>query len=906
MNSLPSGTVTFLFTDIEASTKLWEQYPEAMKPALAEHDSILKNAVESNRGQIIKTTGDGIHAVFTTAIDAVNASLDAQRTFQTSEFFKNYGVSIKVRMGLHTGEAELRDDDYYGGTLNRAARIMGVAYGGQILLSAVTVALVREHLPENTSLLDLGEHRLKNLSRPENIFQLNAPDLPSDFPPLQSLNKIPNNLPTQLTSFIGRDKEMAEIQSLLASARLVTLTGSGGTGKTRLSIEMGTQELASFPNGVWLLELAPLTDPEHIIPALAQVFGLQESPYATLESMLMDYLRDKKLLLILDNCEHLIDACARLADDLLHHCAGLEILASSREALGIAGEMAYSTPSLADAESTQLFVERARAANSNFRLTDENASSVTQICSRLDGIPLAIELAAARAKLLSPEQIASRLDDRFKLLVGGSRTALPRQQTLRALIDWSYDLLSDAEKALLRTASVFVGGWTLEAVEAVSEDPNVLENLEQLVNKSLVVTDVHRSEMRFSMLETIRQYAREKLFDAKQVGAARDRHFVYFTELSEKLWDAFRSSSVSIWRDRTDEEAENLRAALEWGLENHIEEAIRLAANYCLISDWLSNQALGLTLVKSAIEKVQSLPPAEGENGIQRQDLLARAFFAQGMINLSKGYLPLSKQALHEAISISRAIGNKNILGYSLELLYTVSTFIDEPEAEDFAYEGLKIFTDEVDDNWGLGMAYQNMARIAISKGDQNEKREYIAKFNELRREAPVSIQAGMSLMGLGRSESEQGNYENAIPLFEDALDVFTQLRIKNFQIAVKSQLGHIARYTDDLARAKSIYRETIIGWQDIGNRGAIAHELESFASIAITEEEPQRALKLFGAAESLRERSNSPMTDFEQVEYDQMVAHARSLLTEPVSNSLWAEGRAMTMEQAIKLALSN
>jgi tetratricopeptide (TPR) repeat protein len=311
-------------------------------------------------------------------------------------------------------------------------------------------------------------------------------------------------------------------------------------------------------------------------------------------------------------------------------------------------------------------------------------------------------------------------------------------------------------------------------------------------------------------------------------------------------------------------------------------------------------------MVKSAIEKVQSLPPAEGENGIQRQDVLARAFFAQGMINLSKGYLPLSKQALHEAISISRAIGNKNILGYSLELLYTVSTFIDEPEAEDFAYEGLKIFTDEVDDNWGLGMAYQNMARIAISKGDQNEKREYIAKFNELRREAPVSIQAGMSLMGLGRSESEQGNYENAIPLFEDALDVFTQLRIKNFQIAVKSQLGHIARYTDDLARAKSIYRETIIGWQDIGNRGAIAHELESFASIAITEEEPQRALKLCGAAESLRERSNSPMTDFEQVEYDQMVAHARSLLTEPVSNSLWAEGRAMTMEQAIKLALSN
>ena len=908
---LPSGTVTFLFTDIEGSTKLWEKYPEAMKSALAKHDFILKESIESNNGQIIKTTGDGVHAVFATVVDAVNASIAAQRDLQTSEFFakrpdegKNSEVSIKVRMGMHTGEAELRDGDYYGGTLNRAARIMGVAYGGQILLSAVTAALAREHLPENTSLLDLGEHRLKNLSQLENIFQLKALDLPGDFPPLQSLNTIPNNLPSQLTSFIGRDKEMTEIRSLLASARLVTLTGSGGTGKTRLSIELGKQELASFPNGAWLLELAPLTDPEQIIPALAQVFGLQESPYATLESMLMNYLRDKKLLLILDNCEHLIEACARLADDLLHHCTGLKILASSREALGIAGEMAYSTPSLADAESSQLFVERACAANSNFYLTDDNASSVAQICSRLDGIPLAIELAAARARLLSPEQIASRLDDRFRLLVGGNRTALPRQQTLRALIDWSYDLLSEEERALLRTASVFIGGWTLDAIEVVADDPNVLENLEQLVNKSLVTTEERENGMRFSMLETIRQYAREKLFDAKQIGAARDRHFIYFTELSEKLWEAFRSSKVSAWRDRTDEEAENLRAALEWGLENHVEKAIHLAANYCLISDWLSNQALGLAMVKSAIEKVQSLPPAEGNANIQRQNFLARAFFAQGMINLSKGYLPLSKQALHEAISISRAIDNKHILGYSLELLYTVSTFIDEPEADDFAYEGLKIFTDDVDDNWGLGMAYQNMARIAISKGDQGEKREYFAKFNELRREAPVSIQAGMSLMGLGRSESEKGNYENAIPLFEDALDVFTQLRIKNFQIAVKSQLGHIARYTGDLAGAKSIYRETIIGWQDIGNRGAIARELESFASIAITEEEPQRALRLLGAAESLRERSNSPMTDFERIEYDQMVTHVRSLLGKADTDTFWADGRARTMEQAIQLAL--
>ena len=284
MGILPTGTVTFLFTDIEGSTKLWEQYPEAMKPALAKHDVILKEAVESNYGQIVKTTGDGVHAVFATAIDAVNASIAAQNMLQTSDVFKTSEVSLRVRMGMHTGEAELRDGDYYGGTLNRAARIMGVAYGEQILLSAVTAALAREQLPENTTLLDLGEHRLKNLSQLENIFQLNVPGLPNDFPPLQSLTTIPNNLPSRLTSFIGRDKEIAEINSLLDTARLVTLTGSGGTGKTRLSIEIGTLELSSFQNGVWLLELAPLTDPTQIIPALAQVFGLQENPFATLET----------------------------------------------------------------------------------------------------------------------------------------------------------------------------------------------------------------------------------------------------------------------------------------------------------------------------------------------------------------------------------------------------------------------------------------------------------------------------------------------------------------------------------------------------------------------------------------------------------------------------------------------
>lgn len=908
VSPLPSGTVTFLFTDIEGSTELWERQPEAMKTALAQHDSILKEAIEENHGYLIKTTGDGVHAVFATVLDAVHASIGVQKKLQTSKDFETIDISrpFRVRMGLHTGEAELRGSDYYGQTLNRAARIMGVANGGQILLSSVSAELLRDHLPDGTTLLDLGEHRLKNLSRPERIFQLNAPSLLAEFPALKSLNAFPNNLPVQLTSFIGREKEMAEIETLLESARLVTLTGSGGTGKTRLSLEVGAEVLSSFPHGVWLIELAPLTDSSQIIPAMAGVFGLQEIPSVPLAEIVRDYLRDKKVLLLLDNCEHLIQACARLADDLLHHCVDLKILASSREALGIAGEQAYHTPSLADSESRGLFLERVRAANPDFILTEANASSVDQICSRLDGIPLAIELAAARAKLLSPEQIAARLDDRFRLLVGGSRTSLPRQQTLRALIDWSYDLLSEEEQALLRIASVFVDGWTLDAIEAVSEDPNVLENLDGLVSKSLVVTEERQSEMRYFLLETIRQYAREKLFDARQVSIARDRHFHYFNELSERLWEAFRTSTVSVWRDRADEESENLRAALEWGLENHIEEAVRLAANFCLISDWLSNQTLGLTLVESAIEKVRTLPPVEGNAYLQRQGLVARAFFARGMVNLSKGNLPLCKQDLQEAISISRAIGDKRTLGYSLGIFYVASTFINDSTGDDAAHEALAIFTNEIDDDWGLGLAYQNMARIAVSHGDQEEKQRYLTKFNELRRGTPVSFQAGLFLMGLGRSESEHGNYEAARQLFEDAQNVLSQLRIRIYEISVRSQLGHIARYTGDLVEAKSIYRETIRGWQDLGNRGAVAHQLECFASIAIAEEECQRAVKLFGAAEALREQSNSPMTDFERTEYDQMVEHARSLLSEADIDTFWTEGRTMTMEEAIEYALES
>ncbi len=914
---LPSGTVTFLFTDIEGSTRLWQEQPEAMAIAHARHDEILRNAIESNHGYIFQIVGDSFSAAFHNAIDGLRAVLAAQRGLhpqpaadipptvtmsETSEI-----LTVRVRMGLHTGTAQVLPDGQYEGyaALASTQRVMSAAHGGQTLLTQTTHDLLQNALPSDVSLHDMGEHRLKDLRAPLRLYQINAPDLPHKFPLIKSLDTKPNNLPAQLTSFVGREKEIAEIKASLNSSRLVTLTGSGGTGKTRLSIEVGTELLPAFANGVWLIELAPLSDPAQILPALAQAFGLQELPFNPLANLVTDYLRDKKLLLLLDNCEHLIAACARLANDLLHQCTGLKILASSREALGIAGEAAYRTPSLVESESTRLFADRARVANSNFRFTDTNASAVAKICSRLDGIPLAIELAAARTKLLSTDQIAARLDDLFRLLVGGSRTALPRQQTLRALIDWSYDLLSQEEKGLLRVASVFVGGWTLDALEAVSEDPNTIEHLEGLINKSLIVTEERGSEMRYFLLETIRQYAREKLFEAKQSSAARDLHFVYFVELSETLWESFRSEKLLPMVRRANDEIENLRAALEWGSEKHIEENLRLAANFCTVSSLIGINREGVERVGRAIELAKALPPVEGDANIHRNKLIAKALYVQGMVGIGVGNMPLALQVLKEAIAISRVTGDKRMLGYSLEMYYTATAFAYMPDRDEAALEGFHIFSQEIEDSFGLGMGYMNMSRLAAAKGNDGEKEMYLEKLRERIQDAPESYQVAMFHLGMGMDESVRGNYATAKRIFEDGRKIFKRIGSINFQLVMQSELGHVERHTGNLSQANAIYQETIKGWQEIGNRAAIAHQLECFGLLAISDEEPQRAIKLFSAAEALREKIQSPRVDHEQVEYDQSVAQLRAMLAEAEFNALWTKGRAMTMEQAIRLALS-
>lgn len=579
---LPSGTVTFLFTDVEGSTQQAQRLGEGYASFLATQRKIIRAAFQKFHGHEVDTQGDSFFVAFARADDAVAASVRAQRAL--AEHAWPPGEIARVRMGLHTGAPQLTVEGYVGLDVHIAARLCAAAHGGQVLLSQATRDLVEQRLPDSVSLRDLGEHRLKDLDQPRRIYQLVIPALSDAFPPLRSLDSLPHNLPVQLTSFVGRKRELAEITRLLGSTRMLTLTGVGGAGKTRLALQIGADLVESYANGVWFIELATLADPALVPQAVATMLGVREQSGQPLLVSLEAHLRSKTLLLILDNCEHLIDACAHVADFLLRACPKLSILATSREALGIAGETTWMVPSLSlpderqprltfnelsQYEAVQLFVDRAVAAQPSFKLTELNAAAIVQVCRRLDGIPLAIELAAARVKLLNPAEIAARLDDRFALLTGGTRTATPRQQTLRGVIDWSYDLLSEPERILLRRMSVFAGGCTLEALEQVAGEAkagmtSVLDLLSHLVDKSLISVNTTGTETRYDMLETIRQYAHEKLLESGESKQIQDRHLDFFLRLAEDAALYLRDETQALHFERLEREHDNLRAALDW------------------------------------------------------------------------------------------------------------------------------------------------------------------------------------------------------------------------------------------------------------------------------------------------------------------------------------------------------
>jgi predicted ATPase/class 3 adenylate cyclase len=590
---LPTGTVTFLFTDLEGSTRLWEEHPDVMRGALARHDQILRDAIEGHNGHVVKSTGDGVYAAFATARDAIEATLDSQRALR-DEAWPPVTGTLRVRMGVHTGEAEHRDGDYFGPPLNRAARLMAVGHGGQVLVSDSVETIVRGSLPTGSTLRDLGEHRLRDLTDAVHIYQLAHPDLPADFPALRSLSALPGNLPRQLTTFVGRHDEIHRIVALVRDRPVVTLTGVGGVGKTRLALQVAAEVAPAFPDGAWLCELAPLTDPAALTDVVATTLGVPRPVGRSVDECVFDYLAPRRLLLVLDNCEHLLDAAARFVDAAARRCPQVAILATSREGLALAGEQIVAVPSLGlpttdddpdpeRADAVRLFVERAREVKSDFDLGGRNAEVVAQLCRRLDGIPLAIELAAARVRALTPQALLERIDQRFKLLTRGSRAALERHQTLRNTIDWSYELLEPVERTALCSLSVFVGGCDLAAAEAVVADDEleqaeVPDTLAQLVAKSLVLVD-DDPETRYGLLETIRQFSQEQLEAAGRAVASRQRHADYYRTLAEHAGAGLRGFDQVEWAARTAREIDNFRAALDFAVETGSADlALRLVA----------------------------------------------------------------------------------------------------------------------------------------------------------------------------------------------------------------------------------------------------------------------------------------------------------------------------------------
>ena len=580
---LPSGTVAFLFSDIEGSTQRWETAREAMQRAVERHETLIRAAVERYNGCVFKTVGDAFCCSFRSTREALGAALSIQGALGAENFDAVGGLA--VRIGVHAGVAQERDGDYFGPALNRVARLMSIGHGGQILLSNAAYELVKDDPPAETTFNDLGSHQLKDLHKPERVWQAAAGGTAQAHPPLRSVASFPNNLPLQVTTFHGREDDIQEVKRHLQEHRLLTIFGAGGVGKTRLAIQAGAELLERFSDGVWVADLSPINEEHSVVSVVAQALSVDQSQGSLNDEAIVTWLRHKQLLLILDNCEHMLDPVARLADAINHRCEGVRVLVTSRQALGLIGELVFRLPSLAvpappedrdpDAAlkfgAVALFVDRAAMSDRKFRLGADNADVVAAICRRLDGIPLALELAAARLRSMSVHGLAEHLDERFRVLTGGNRSALPRQQTLAALIDWSYDLLHEPERQVFDRLAVFAGAFALGAARDVCADEVIAQHditdlVCSLADKSLVVVEPEQDEQRYSLLESTREYARRKLQASGVEELYKGRYASHYAAFAAALERRSATMSIGEWLLRITRELQHFRAVLEWSL----------------------------------------------------------------------------------------------------------------------------------------------------------------------------------------------------------------------------------------------------------------------------------------------------------------------------------------------------
>jgi len=873
MKSLPTGTVTFLFTDIEGSTALLQRLGDRRYvELLEEHRGLLRDAFAEGHGEEVDTQGDAFLVAFPRARDALATAVAGQQALIRHAWPD--GTSLRVRMGLHTGEPVSEAGDYVGLDVHRASRICAAGHGSQILLSDAVSGLAARDLPPGVSLRDLGAHRLKDLREPEHLFQIVHPDLPSDFPPLKSLDARPNNLPLQLTSFIGRDKEIAEVKRLLGTARLVTLSGSGGAGKTRLALQVAADVLDGYPGGVWLVELAAITDPELVPKAVASALHVPEQPGRDISETLVDTLRPKAVLLVLDNCEHLLAACADLTASLLRACPQVRVLATSREGLGIPGETPRRVPSLSlpDAgglppsvdivrhEAVRLFVDRTRVIVPDFAVTSQNASAVARVCQRLDGIPLAIELAAARMKVMAVEQIAARLNDRFRLLTGSSRTVLPRQQTLRAAMDWSYNLLSRKEQAVLRRLSVFAGGWTLDAAEAVCAEDNaepadVLDLLTQLVDKSLVAVETQKGEARYRLLETVREYGKVRLREAGEAEEVQRRHRDWYRAFAERAEPELHGPDQIVWLGRLEQNHDNLRAALEWSLSDaDTAPGLRLAAALHDFWDIHNHFAEG----RAWLDRVLSMP------GAAAPALRARALVAAAHLAHRQGEYTCVTAWCDEALALS----------------------------------------EQEQDKSGSAEALHYAAHAAEGTGDRRRAAELLEHAVALHRAAGSGWKLARAVNCLANTARDGGDYRKATGLYEEALTFLRARGERDMTGQTLHNLGYAVLRQGDRGGAQALFRQTLAAAQERGNKRTVLKCLAGLAA-ASAEANPRCAARLFGAADTLLAAAGYRLEPFNRRDIDYYTAVANERLGKATFAAHWAEGRAMTLEQAIEYALA-
>ena len=806
MPDLPTGTVTFLFTDIEGSTIRWEQHREAMQAALARHDAILRQAIEAHGGHVFKTVGDAFYAAFATTPDALASALTAQRTLGAAEWGET--GALRVRMALHTGTAEQRDGDYFGQPLNRVARLLVAGYGGQVLLSSAAQILVRDQLPAGVELRDLGEHRLKDLTTPEHIFQVVAPDLPAEFPPLKTLDNHPNNLPIQPTPLIGREHELEAVCTMLqrSDVRLLTLTGPGGIGKTRLGVQVAAETCDAFAGGVLFVTLASIRDPGLVVPTIAETLGIPEVPGQPLGQTLKAYFRDNQMLLVLDNFEQVLAAAAWLGESFAV-APKLKVLVTSRVVLNVNGEHTFNVPTLALPDrndlpapeqlaqyaAIRLFVERAQAAKASFAVSNEVVPAIVEICYRLDGLPLAIQLAAPRIRIVSLEEVLARLENRLNVLTGGARALPARQQYLRATLDCSYGLLDPGCQLLFARLAVFAGGCTMEAAEAVCNTREdlpiaVFDGLASLVDNSLLRQDVGSDgTSRFVILETIREYARERLEANGEVEGMRRQHARFFLALAEQA--ELAGPQQVAWLQRLEEEHDNLRLALEWLLrpEESVELFVRLAgrlSEFWSRRGYLSEGRRWLEVALRRLSGVSSLPASS----TWKAYVLNQA----GILAHAQGDYRAARRHLEETLALAR----------------------------------------KLEDTPGIATALANLGNVAYDQGDYPRARTYYEETLALARKLGDTSAIARTLNNLGNVAYAQGDYRAAPTHLEEVLALARELGDTSGIATALINLGNVAYDQGDYPRARAYYEETLALARELGDTSGIARTLNNLGSV--------------------------------------------------------------------------